>query len=158
MDVVLIVGTESIAGLDVLPLWSEPIHVALPQSHPLAALDVVQWNQLADAPFILTKLDPGAEIFDFLIRQLAHLGRRPSVESQSVRREGLLALVGLGFGISLVGTAETAVTYPHVVFRRVANEMLPFSAVWASNNDNPALRRFLSLARVKTKGLLVTTP
>jgi hypothetical protein len=48
----------------------------------------------------------------------------------------------------LVGTAEAAVTYPGVVFRPLEGETLPFSAVWTDNNDNPALRRFLSLARV----------
>ena len=134
-----------------LPLWSEQVHVALPQDHPFAAFDVVQWNQLADSRFIVTKMDSGLEIQDFLIRHLADLGRRPTVEPRPVLRESLLALVGLGFGISLVGTAETAVTYPNVVFRPLADEMLPFSAVWAPNNDNPALRRFLSLARVQTK-------
>ena len=158
IDLVLVVGTQPISGLDVLPLWSEPIHVALPKSHPLAQTEIVQWAQLTDASFIVTNMDPGTEIQDFLIRHLADLGRRPSIEPQPVQREGLLALVGLGFGVSLVGTAETAVVYPDVVFRPLADEVLPFSAVWASNNDNPALRRFLSLARVMTKGLLAPQP
>lgn len=158
MDVVLVVGTSLIAGLDVQSLWSEPIHVALPQDHALAAFPVVRWDQLSDARFIVTKTDPGPEIQDFVIRHLASLGRRPIVEPRPVLREGLLVLVGLGFGISLVGTAETAVAYPNVVFRPLAGEMLPFSAVWAPNNDNPALRRFLSLARAQTKDFLATPP
>ena len=81
------------------------------------------------------------------MRHLVDLGRTPVVEPRAVQRGGLLGLVSLGMGISLVGTAEAAVTYPGVVFRRLEGELLPFSVVWADNNDNPALRRFLTLAR-----------
>ena len=74
---------------------------------------------------------------------------------RAVRREGLLALVGLGLGVTLVGAAEATVTYPKVVFRPLGTEMMSFSAVWSASNDNPVLRRFLSLARVQTRGLFV---
>ena len=33
-----------------------------------------------------------------------------------------------------------------------AEDMLPYSAVWLPGNDNPALRRFLSLARSLASG------
>ena len=151
MDVVLIVGAGSIIGLEVEPLWSEQMHVALPCDHPAASFEAVSWDQLASERFIVTKMDPGPEIRDSVVRHLVGLGRRPIVEPRAVLREGLLALVGLGFGISLVGTAETAVSYPDVVFRPLAGEMLPFSTVWAANNDNPVLRRFLSLARAHVR-------
>ena len=139
MDVVLVVGIESIVGLEVQPLWSERVHVALHADHWAAAMEVLSWDQLASERFIVTKMDPGPEIQDFVIRHLAGLGRRPIVEPRAVLREGLLALVGLGLGISLVGTAEIAVAYPDVVFRPLAGEMLHFSIVWAANNDHPAL-------------------
>ena len=155
MDVVLKVGTEAIASLDVEPLWSEPICVALPASDPLAAMKAVEWDHLSEARFIVTKMDLGPEIEDCVIVHLAALGRSPKLQMRAVRREGLLALVGLGLGITLVGTAEATVIYPDVVFRPLGNEMMSFSAVWAASNDNPALRRFLSLARMQTRGLLV---
>ncbi len=158
MDVALRIGTEATPGLEVEPLWSEPIHVALPLLSPLATSVALRWDQLSDARFIVTKMDPGPQIEDCVILHLAGLGRSPSLETRAVRREGLLALVGLGLGITLVGTAEIAVSYPGVVFRSLDNEMLSFSAVWAASNDNPALRRFLSLARVQTRGLLVPVP
>ena len=88
------------------------------------------------------------------MRHLVDLGRTPVVEPRAVQRGGLLGLVSLGIGISLVGTAEAAVTYPGVVFRRLEGELLPFSAVWADNNDNPALRRFLTLAREQARRAL----
>ena len=35
--------------------------------------------------------------------------------------------------------------------------MLPFSAVWSDRNDNPVLRRFLSLSRAHLKTLVRET-
>ena len=58
-------------------------------------------------------------------------------------------LVALGFGISLVSEAAISTHYPDIVFRPLATseDVLAYSAVWLPGNDNPALRRFLSLAR-----------
>ena len=148
MDAILLMGTASIPGFDVRWLWSEPIYVALPRCHPAASLDLVRWDQIANEHFIISKAASGPSIQDFVIKHLAEPGQPPIVEPRSVSREGLLALVGLGLGISLVGSAEPEVVYRDIVFRPLENEVLPFSVVWLANNDNPVLRRFLSLTRV----------
>ena len=153
MDVALVVGAPAAPGCNVEALWSEPIFVALSGKSSLAAMTTLRWEQLAAERFIVSKADPGPDIQDIVMRHLAEFGRRPVVEPRAVLRGGLLGLVSLGVGISLVGTAEAALTYPDVVFRPLVGEVLPFSAVWADNNDNPALRRFLSLARVQTRTL-----
>ena len=58
-------------------------------------------------------------------------------------------LVSIGFGISLTSEAAIATPFPKVVFRPITgdDELLHFNAVWLAHNDNPALRRFLALAR-----------
>jgi DNA-binding transcriptional LysR family regulator len=62
-------------------------------------------------------------------------------------------LVALGRGIGLTSEATIATPFPKVVFRPIAGEdaLLQFCAVWSSQNDNPALRRFLSLAQTIAK-------
>ncbi len=151
MDVALVVDTPAAIGCVVEPLWAEPIFVALPASSRLASANEVQWEDLASELFLVSSMGPGKDIEDIVIKHLADLGRRPVVEPRAVQRGGLLGLVSLGLGVSLVGSAEAAVSYPDVVFRRLRGEHLPFSAVWAENNDNPVLRRFLSLARLQTR-------
>jgi hypothetical protein len=94
-------------------------------------------------------VDPGPEIQDYIIRGLAELGRHPDVEQLAVQRETLLALVGLGRGLSLVAEAEAGVVYPGVIFLPLDHKEIPFSFVWSEQNDNPAFRRFLSAARVQ---------
>ena len=63
-------------------------------------------------------------------------------------------LVGLGLGVSLVADHWRGVSYPGVVFVPIGeeDERVPFSLTWRPENDNPALRRFLSLARAAAKG------
>jgi len=77
------------------------------------------------------------------------MGHSISVERYGVGRETLMHMVALGFGISLISEAGIATRYPGVVFRALApaEDVLPYFAVWLPGNDNPALRRFLSLAR-----------
>ncbi len=147
MDVTFVVGTPPAPGCVVEPLWSEPILVALGSDHPLAVKDVIQWSQLASQRFIVSKTEPGPEIHDYVVRQLSALGIHPIIEARPVRRDGLMALVGLGRGVSLVGAAEAGVSYPGVAFRLLAGEMLPFSVIWSERNDNPVLRRFMSSSR-----------
>ena len=151
MDITFVVGMPPAPECIVEPLWSEPILVALAADHPLAAIDIVDWSQLVSERFIVSNTDPGPEIHDYVVKQLSALGLHPIIEPRPVRRDGLMALVGLGRGVSLVGAAEAGVTYPGVAFRPLAGEMLPFSAVWSERNDNPVLRRFLSLSRAHLK-------
>ena len=157
MDVTFVVGLPPAPDCVVEALWSEPILVAMAVDHPLASTDVIAWPQLALERFIVSKTDPGPEIHDYVVKQLSVLGLHPIIEPRPVRRDGLMALVGLGRGVSLVGAAEAGVTYPGVAFCPLAGEMLPFSAIWSERNDNPVLRRFLSLSRTHLKTLVRET-
>ena len=97
--------------------------------------------------------EPGPEIHEYLIRRLADLGHRPHVRRHRLGREGIMNLAGLGLGVSLVAEHWRGVQYPSVTFVPVGdeNERVPFSLVWRPENDNPALRRFVSLARVHAR-------
>jgi hypothetical protein len=62
-------------------------------------------------------------------------------------------LVAMGLGVGLTSEATIATEFPKVIFGPIAgnDELLQFSAAWLPHNDNPALRRFLSLARRMAK-------
>jgi len=149
IDFALVTGMPLFPACEIEELWRERILVALPERHALAAFPEIAWEQLAAERFIVSRVDPGPEIQDYIIRGLADLGRHPEVDQMPVQRETLLGLVGLGQGLSLVGEAEAGVTYPGVTFRPLDHEELPFSIVWSTQNDNPAFRRFLSSARAR---------
>lgn len=153
IDVVHAAGSVVGKPGDVFTLVEEPIYLALPEGHRLATHKQVQWHEIIDESFVVSAQEPGPEISDYLQRKISDLGQRANIRHHRLDREGIMNLVGLGLGISLVAEHWTGVNYPNVVFRRVGDndERVPFSLTWCPNNDNPALRRFLSLARVHAK-------
>ncbi len=149
LDFAIVPGMLPSPGCETEVLWHEHLAVALREGHPLTARQEIAWADLANERFIVSRVNPGPEIQDYIIRGLAELGRHPRVEQVAVQRETLLALVGLSQGLTLVGEAAAGVTYPGVTFRPLDHEKIPFSLVWSEQNDNPAFRCFLSEARAQ---------
>src|SRR6266849_1002543 len=153
LDVAFVLGVPSLPNCEVAQLWSEQIFVALPQGHVLCNCDEIAWESLRDQKVILCQSELGGAIHDRLITRLAQLGYSPQIERLDVGREALMHLVALGLGVSFTSEATVATQFPEVTFRPIAGDAakIPFSAVWLPNNDNPAFRRFLSLARDMSK-------
>ena len=151
LDVAFVMGTPSPPGCEVEGLWTEPILAALPGDDPRCARGVLHIEDMAEDHFIVSRSAPGPHVHDFIVQRLASLGFTPRINQHRVAREGLMALVGLGFGVSIVCGSEASVTYPGVTFVPLAGEAQLFSAIWSPQNDNPALRRFLSAARVQSR-------
>jgi DNA-binding transcriptional LysR family regulator len=150
LDVAFVRGIPVVPDCEVAQFWTERMFVALPHGHPLCAKDEIGWELLRNERFILRQTEPGPQIHDYLIARLADLGYYPNVQRFDVGRDTLMHLVALGLGLSFASESATAASFPEVVFRPIAGdaELLPFSGVWSPKNDNPAFRRFLSLARV----------
>jgi DNA-binding transcriptional LysR family regulator len=153
LDIAFVMGTPLVPNCETAPLWTERLFVALRHGHGLCVKTEVEWGALRDERFVLRQSDPGPTIQDYVIKRLADLGHRPSVQRYDVGRETSLHLVALGMGVSLTTEATTASAYPGVEFRPIADpgSIIPFSGVWSPQNDNPAFRRFLSLARILAK-------
>jgi len=107
-------------------------------------------EQLREERFIVSAAAPGPEIHDYITNRLSGV-TRPRIDLLPVGREPLMAIVGLGLGVSLISYSSTGVSYPDVRYAELEGEHLAFSAVWSPQNDNPALRRFLSDARLLSK-------
>lgn len=150
-DVAFLTGEPTADGCDRTHMWNERVYVTLPSDHELAPSDEISWADLRDRHFIVSEADPGPEIHDYLVKHLAELGHHPSVERQGVGRDNLMHLVAIGRGLTLTSEATTAARFPSVIYRPLTGEILPFCAIWSPQNDNPALRRLLSLARIMSK-------
>ncbi|MBX9451555.1 MAG: LysR family transcriptional regulator [Mesorhizobium sp.] len=149
LDIAFITGTRDWLDCERSYLWSERVFVVLPVHHALANREEIMWSDLTDETFIVSDTAPGQEIYDHLVRRLADLGRHPEIQVQYVSRDNLVPMVALDQGLTLVSEAMTVAQFPGVTYRPIVGEILPFSAVWSASNDNPAFRRFLSLAKAK---------
>lgn len=139
LDVAFMVDGMPAPGCDKQRLWSAEICVALPAGHPLCGCEAIEWELLKDERFIISRDAASAGLDDYASKNIVRAGN-------SIL---LVTLVSRGFGISLVNGSATEVSYPGVTFRPLAGDSkrISYCAVWLPGNDNPALRRFLSLAR-----------
>lgn len=155
MDVVIAAGEPTAEYGGMMLLTRAPLYVAVAGDHPLARRQNVDWPEVATLSFLVSTEVPGPTIHDYIIRRISDFGRHACIDVQEMRREGIMNLVGLGLGISLVCEQWCGVRYPNVVFIPLKEngkaETIPFSLTWRPENDNPALRRFLSLAREVAK-------
>src|SRR5215472_3679829 len=148
LDVAFIMDTTDASGCETLPLWTERIFVVLPEHHGLCKRKEIEWADLRKEYLIVRQSEHDRALCDRLTRRLPG-PNRGAMQKLNVGRDTLMHLVAMGLGISLTTEATAATPFPKVVFRPIArnDELLQFNAAWLPHNDNPALRRFLSLAR-----------
>ena len=151
LDIAFLTGTREWPQCEADHLWNERVFVVLPDSHALAGKDEVSWHEIVHEKFIVMDSAPGQEIHDYLVKNVGSLGHHPRIESQFVGRDSLLTMVGLGTGLTVTSEATTATQIPGICDRPIIGEILPFNGVWSPKNDNPALRRFISIARMQSK-------
>lgn len=123
----------------------------MPETDELADRKEIGWSDLYDRHFVVSEVQPGPEIHDYLVKHLGDLGTSPSIQQQAVYRDTLMQIVANGAGLTLTSEATVATRFPGVLYRPLSGEILPFCAIWSASNDNPAFRRFLSLARHLSK-------
>ncbi|TNC96102.1 MAG: transcriptional regulator [Stygiobacter sp.] len=131
-----------------LPVWSERVVAAIPEDHPLSNHEVIHWSDLVDQPLLLPRRGAGPEFLKLLA---SRMGGSDSCHlfHHDVAIDGLLTLVGAGWGILLVLEGVTGAAYLGVVFREVHDAQAParlnFRACWRPSNGNPALGPFLEM-------------
>lgn len=86
LDVAFVTGTSAWNDCETASLWSEQVFAVLPDEHPLACKEEIEWADLVGESFIFSDVAPGPETYDYLTQRLADLGRHPEVHAQYVSR------------------------------------------------------------------------
>ncbi|WP_299736448.1 LysR substrate-binding domain-containing protein [uncultured Roseobacter sp.] len=84
LDAVIATGEPATETGDGMLLSNEDIFLAVPSDHDLAAHDRLDWNDVREATFLLSLRDPTAEIHDFMLRRVSHLGQTIHVQRHGV--------------------------------------------------------------------------
>lgn len=126
-----------------LPLWIEPLRAVLPGGEPN---DVVTWDDLATRTLICRPDDDWRRFIEHVERLGGPVLR---FEPQSVSREGFFGLVAAGLGATIIPDSLSRFASIDVRVVPIAEEgaAIQIEAVWHPRTDNPALVRFLALAR-----------
>lgn len=162
LDVAIMIGEASYAGLTSRPLWGERILVAMPESHPLTERERIYWTDLTGERFLLTGRDPGPETRNMLLGKLGMPGYTPEIDMDDIGRDTVLSAIALGGRLSIVGESALGIQVPGVAFREVhetcGHVRIGFSGYWRANNDNAVLSRFLDFVAVRYSLPLMAGP
>lgn len=135
-------------GLTVVPLFAEPLDVALPENHPLAAKRSLSPADVADETWIGVPLNYP---FDRILLDIsAHVGHALHV-TQRFRDNGIVeALVGAGHGIAILPRYTTRDHENGVVTRPlngVRSERLLSILMRPDRAERPSVRRVVEAVR-----------
>ena len=148
LDIVFLAGSPELPDCHSRLIWTEPLVVALPDRHRLAKQSAVTWADLAGETFLVRYGGTGPQAHEHIVSRLAGRWPTSSIQRFDVERGTLLSMVGQGFGITIVGAANSLLPTSGVVFLPFSDEPepVPFSAVWSPFNRSAALRNLLTLA------------
>ncbi|MGZ4505620.1 MAG: LysR substrate-binding domain-containing protein [Blastococcus sp.] len=137
-------GGES---LRVLPLVDEPVLVAMPDRHPLAARGSVALADLADEDLVMITRTEEPELYDAHVSACAAAGFSPKVAHQVDRTHVAVGLVAGGLGMCFVPSSAQLTAHPGVAYRPLTapSPRLTFGAIWNADAVAPVLHNFLAL-------------
>ena len=129
------------------PLFEDTFSVVLPADHPVSAHNFRSIEQLRDEPFLLFDPSYSQTYYDRVMEIFAASGFAPRVSHRTVHATTIYRLVENGFGLSVVPTSLQMGYRMDVKFIELTDipQRTTLSAVWRTDNDNPALANFLAL-------------
>lgn len=152
LDVGLIRDPGDVPGLNLELVSTEDLVVVLPETHPLAALQEVQPQDLEAEPMILFpyRLMPG--FVARVLRLFEPLAVPPVVVQQAIHQETVLGLVAAGLGVSVLPESVQRFQMPGVTTRRLAGRpQTELHAAWPHGHW-PAVEDFISCLKGQIKG------
>ena len=142
-------------GLAHLCVAREPLVLALPEHHALAAVHVpLDWVALLDAPLVIFPRRSVASLYDAIVELYHAAGRTPRVAQEAIQMQTIVNLVSAELGVAWVPASVRQFQRHGVVYRDMADHTaVPWcetSLVWPSGHDVPALARWTEFVRAAT--------
>ncbi|MFC5181567.1 LysR family transcriptional regulator [Actinomadura harenae] len=132
-------------GLELLPLWTEPLVVVLPAAHPLAGHATLTIDQVAGLPVRLSAREVNPVLHELVTAAIAATGREPRFGPPFTNLQDTLAELAAGPATwtVLYEAATPQVPVGRVAYRRLAGpEPMTYLAV-PPGPPSPAVRLLL---------------
>lgn len=150
LDVAFVNLPGPLTGMEHCVVWRVPFEVVMPENHRLARRKSLEFKDLAGEDFVFCSRESRPEFYDEFFRRCANAGFRPQV----VQEVGgypttMLALIGLGVGLSVLPHFERTEGIRGIVWRPLARPKLwtDFALVWPKKAGSPLLLEFVELAQ-----------
>lgn len=119
----------------------EPMLLALPASHPLAAKPRITLRNMASQPFIMYAPVEGSYFHQKIAALFAATGVSPHFVQQIAQTHTILALVKAGVGMAIVPASAQSLRMEHIVYRPLWRKdvFAELYLAWPLEHRNPAL-------------------
>ena len=127
-------------------LYSDPVVLAMPADHPLAAKSI-RISAFAAEPFVMCDRASTPVLFDSMLALCSKAGFSPHIVNTSSTWSGVLTLVESGEGIALVPSGARHLRTPGVILAKIEPDTthIGISIAWNPENTGPIQRDFLKL-------------
>jgi DNA-binding transcriptional LysR family regulator len=129
-------GLEDPQEMRLKRMEDEPMLVALPANHALAASGSIRLSSLADEPFVLFPRFVGLSLYDDIAKACREAGFELVVTQEAPQIPSVVNLVAAGFGVSIVPASIAKIAIEGIVFRPI---------------DGPPLIARLGIAMLKSQ-------
>jgi DNA-binding transcriptional LysR family regulator len=146
LDAAFARAVTSAPGVELLPVWQDPLTVALPATHALAARPAIQLSQLAGIPLRLAPRENNPPFHDLILGACADAGFEPLPGPPLTTAQDTLAEIGTGPPAWTVLYAAAAGLMPvrRVAFRPLAGLTVQTCLAVPPGPPTPALRHLLN--------------
>ena len=130
-------------------VMEEPVMVALPDLHPLAAQTDVTLDDLRGQPLVLLTRVGSPGLRAALAETIDLLGGEDNIVQEASEMHTLIGLVAAGAGISLVPESVRALMRRGVSYRAIVGDRpsVVLEMAWRRADESPLLAAFLAMAR-----------
>lgn len=132
-------------GLAARRVLREPLVLALPESHPLAARRRAGWAALAAEPLVIFPRRITPSLYDAILGHYRAQGATPAIAQEAIQMQTIVNLVSAGIGIAWVPASVMQLQRPGVVYRDPPGAALhcETSLVWREPAP-PVVGRFVA--------------
>jgi len=138
-------------GLASETLLTEPLYVAVPADHTLAARTAVRLDEVEDEPMVLFPTGIRPNFMDKVRSMCVQVGFTPNVVAEVADVVHGIALVATGGGLCLVPQSATNLHVPGVTYRPLLgtpDNHIELCCIYREDDPSPVLARLLESMRV----------
>ncbi|MCM2251448.1 MAG: LysR family transcriptional regulator [Ramlibacter sp.] len=140
------------AGLHHLRIVREPLVLAVPEQHELAAARTLALRRVLDQPLVMFPRRILPSLHDALFGMYHAAGRTPKIAQEAIQMQTIVNLVSAGLGLAWVPDSVRQFQRTGVLYRQLAGKKAravpacETTLVWPPGS-NPARDRFVEFAR-----------
>ena len=136
------------AGLNMIPFDEDCFAIALPAAHRLAGKADLTLCDLADEPFVMWPAAEGRGFHTQVIQLCAAAGYAPQVVQEAHQMHGVLAMVAVEIGVSVVPASMIGFRAEEIVYRPLTMEGSGFTLFLCHRDEalRAAGQNFLDMA------------